>query len=262
MTAPVLRTARLVSAYRRYLITADAPRFAAEVGQYYSTATLLRVLNDGGVELRRAAALALGVLGDVEAIEPLGRRLADEDRGVRLAADDSFRGLMVREGAAAQQHRLLRVMHLNDGGEFAAALAPALILTDHAPDYAEAHHQLAICWLGLGDFAAAEQALRCCLWYRRFHYAAWVGLAHCRLQGEDPDGDDLRMGLTALRRAIAICPDLESPRLELRRLERAIEEQQPGSDRLPYRPGFFDEVDPLGPSRGDDFFDGFEPEDD
>lgn len=224
VTAPLLRTARLLEAYRRYLVTADSPRFANEVGQYYATATLIRLLTDGRIELRRAAALALGILGDSDAIEPLGRRLADTDRGVRLAADDAFRGLMLREAAPVHQQKLLRVMHLNDGGEFAAALAPALILVDQAPRFAEAHHQLAICWMGLGDHVAAEYAYRCCLWQRRFHYAAWVGLAHCRLQSEDPDAEDLSVGLTALRRAVAICPDLEASRLELRRLERAIEE--------------------------------------
>jgi tetratricopeptide (TPR) repeat protein len=212
------------------LLTADTPRFSAEVEQHYASATLVRLLGDGGVELRRAASLALGILGDADAIEPLGRRLGDPDRGVRLAADDAFRGLMIREAAPVHQQKLLRVMHLNDGGEFAAALAPGLILADEAPHYAEAHHQLAVCWMGLGDLVAAESAFRSCLWLRRFHYAAWVGLAHCRLQGEDPDLADLDLGLRALRRAIAICPDLESPRLELRRLERAIEGDLFGDD--------------------------------
>ena len=223
VTAPVLRASRLVSAYRRYLITTDAPRFAGEVGRYYSSSTLQRLLGNGGIEMRRAAALALGMLGDAESIECLGHRLNDSDRGVRLAADDSFRGLLVRNAAPAHQQRLLQVMHLNDGGEFAAALAPALILVDQASSYAEAHHQLAVCWMGLGDLIAAEHAYRSCLWYCRFHYPSWVGLAHCRLRIEDPTNHDLRLGLSALRRALSICPDLEAARSEARRLERALE---------------------------------------
>ncbi len=39
------------------------------------------------------------MLGDREVIEPLGRALADRDRGVRLAADDSFRSMLVRDAA-------------------------------------------------------------------------------------------------------------------------------------------------------------------
>ena len=49
--------------------------------------------------MRRASALALGMLGDRDAVESLGRALADTDRGVRLASDDSFRALLVRTAA-------------------------------------------------------------------------------------------------------------------------------------------------------------------
>ena len=225
MTAPVVRSSRLVSAYRRYLTSSDTPRFSDEVGQFYSTSTLIRLLGLGGVELRRAAALALGILGDGEALEPLGRRLCDNDRGVRLAADDAFRGLLIRDAAPTHQHQLLQIMHLNDGGEFAAALPPALILADQASNYTEAHHQLAICWLGLGDLEAAEDAFRRCLWTCRFHYAAWIGFAHCHLQLNEPTDHDLMVGLRALQRAVDICPDLEQARLEVRRVERSLEEK-------------------------------------
>ena len=173
--------------------------------------------------MRRAAALALGMLGDSDSLEPLGRRVSDHDRGVRLAADDAFRGLLVRSAAPTHQHQLMQVMHLNDGGEFAAALPPAMILADQAPDYSEAHHQLAICWMGLGDLIAAEDAYRACLWRCRFHYAAWVGLGHCHLQVANPSEQNLVTGLMALNRALSICPDLESARLEVRRVERTLE---------------------------------------
>jgi len=217
------RDCRLVFAYRRYLVTADAPRFAWEVAKTYCPSSLERLLLSSSVEGRRAAAIALGMVGDRLSIEILGRALVDRDRGVRLAADDSFRALLVRSAPPTHQHKLLQVMHLNDGGEFAAALAPALILTDQCGNFAEAYHQLAVCWMGLGDVLAAEHAYRHCLWICRFHYLAWVGLAHCRLRGEDPTNHDLRTGLRALRRALAICPDLEGVRSETRRLERAIE---------------------------------------
>lgn len=238
MTAPALRSSRLIFAYRRYLVTTDAPRFASEVGRYFSTSTLRRVLHSGGTELRRASAIALGMLGDGPSIESLGHHLKDRDRGVRLAADDSFRGLLVRNAAPVHQQKLLQIMHLNDGGEFAAALAPSLILVDQVPGYAEAHHQLAVCWMGLGDLIAAEHAYRDCLWQCRFHYPSWIGLAHCRLRSEEPSNHDLRVGLRALRRAVAICPDLESARNEARRLEKAIEsgnlEERKGP-QYPYR---------------------------
>ena len=128
VTTPLVRTTRLVAAYRRYLASTDAPQYALDIDRYYSTSTLLTILSRSDIEMRRAASMALGMLGDHSAIEPLGRALADHDRGVRLAADDSFRALLIRDAAPTHHQQLLQVMHLNDGGEHAAALAPPITM--------------------------------------------------------------------------------------------------------------------------------------
>lgn len=217
MTSPLVRTTRLAAAYRRYLASADAPRFAADVDEHYSGATLASMLHRGDVEMRRASALALGMLGDGDVVEPLGRALCDTDRGVRLASDDSFRALLVRDAAPLHHQQLLQVMHLNDGGEYAAALAPTMILVDQAPLYSEAHHQLAICWHGLENYYQAERAYIGCLWHCRFHYPAWQGLARCRLMlGRCAEA------IEALERCIEICPDIESARLQIRAIRRRL----------------------------------------
>ena len=215
MTFPLVRTTRLAEAYRRYLQSADAPSFAAEVDTSYSRSTLVSLLQRGDVELRRASALSLGVLGDRAAIESLGRSLSDADRGVRLAADDSFRAMLVRDPAPLHHQQLLKVMHLNDGGEYAGALAPTMILCDQAPNYAEAHHQLAICWHGLENYDQASLAYSACLWNCRYHYPAWHGFAKCRMMTGDSDG-----ALKALTRCLDICPDFEAVRLQIRAIQR------------------------------------------
>lgn len=220
VTSPLVRTTRLVTAYRRYLTTADSPCFAAEVDEHYSASTLATLLNRADVEMRRAAALALGMLGNCSSIEPLGRSLSDSDRGVRLATDDSFRALLVRDAAPLHHQQLLKVMHLNDGGEHAAALAPTMILVDQAGYYAEAHHQLAICWHGLENHYQAEAAYGACLWHCRFHYPAWQGLARCRVVLEDYRG-----AVNALERCLQICPDIESARLQIRLIRRRISQK-------------------------------------
>jgi tetratricopeptide (TPR) repeat protein len=157
------------------------------------------------------------MLGEHASIEPLGRSLCDGDRGVRLAADDSFRALLIRDAAPLHHQQLLKVMHLNDGGEYAGALAPIMILVDHAPLYAEAHHQLAICWHGLDNFYQAEAAYIACLWRCRYHYPAWQGLARCRLMLGDSEG-----AIEALERCCQICPDMESARLQMRAIMRRL----------------------------------------
>jgi len=217
VSSPLVRTTRLTTAYRRFLSSGDAPRFASEVDEFYNASTLVSLLGRGDVEMRRAAALALGVLGDHAAIEPLGRALSDLDRGVRLASDDSFRALLVRDAAPLHHQQLLQVMHLNDGGEYAGALAPTMILVDQSPSYAEAYHQLAICWHGLENDRHAAMAYKQCLWQCRFHYPAWQGLAQCRMVQ-----DDLSGAAAALERCVSICPDHETARLQLRLLRRKM----------------------------------------
>lgn len=217
MTTPLVHTTRLSAAYRRYLQSANACRFAQEVDEFYTRVTLSSLLMRGGIEQRRAAALALGMLGDRDSLDHLGRALADDDRGVRLVADDSFRALLLRDAAPLHHQQLLRVMHLNDGGEYAAALSPALILIDQAPTYAEAHHQLAICWHGLEDFARAESAYIACLWHCRFHYLAWQSLAKVRVLLGRPE-----KALMALERCLEINPDMETARMQRRMIQRRL----------------------------------------
>ncbi|WP_153555240.1 HEAT repeat domain-containing protein [Roseimaritima sediminicola] len=217
MSNPIVRTSRLVTTYRRYLASADTLRFAQQVSETYFPSTLAKLLQMGSIEERRAASLALGIVGDGTVVETLGRALSDEDRGVRLAADDAFRATLVRGAAPAHRQQLLQVMHLNDGGEFAAGLPPAMILANQAPHYAEAMHQMGICWEGLNNPDEAEAAYRGCLWLCRFHYPAWIGVARCRLER-----NELGSALRALDRATAICPDLEVPRAQARAIRRRL----------------------------------------
>ncbi|MEL6104717.1 MAG: HEAT repeat domain-containing protein [Planctomycetota bacterium] len=212
-----MRTTRLTAAYRRLLASSNATRYAAEVDEHYSGNTLTSILARGDVEHRRAAAMALGLVGGSASIEALGRALSDDDRGVRLVADDSFRSLLLRDSAPMHHQQLLKIMHLTDGGEFAAALAPSMILADQAPQYAEAHFQLANCWNGLDEHDKARQSFVACLWRCRFHYAAWQGLSRCQVLA-----GDLRSAEVSLLHAIEIVPDLETARIQLKSVRRRL----------------------------------------
>lgn len=224
VTTPLVHTTRLAAAYRRYLQTANSCHFAHEVDEYYTPSTLIALLQRGEVEQRRAAALALGMLGDHQCLDALGRAISNEDRGVRLVADDSFRAVLVRDAAPLHHQQLLRVMHLNDGAEYAAALSLALILIEQAPTYSEAHHQLAICWHGLEDYERAEQSYQACLWHCRFHYLAWQSLAKIRFLNGDSE-----KSVQALDYCLDINPDLETARMQRRLIRRRMRQNDGGN---------------------------------
>lgn len=216
------RRTRLIAAHDGFLETRSAVRFATSLRRFYSLGTLSAILLRGDLANRRAAAIALGIVGDSESLDPLGMALSDNDSCVRLAADESFRRLLIRAAEPKHRQRLLQVMRLNELSEHAAALAPALILADQAPDYAEVYHQLAICWYGLDHYDAATEAYHNCVVRCRYHYPAWLGMARCRIVV-----GDLNSALRSLRRAVEISPDLEAARVEIRALERKAEQDSP-----------------------------------
>ncbi len=91
--------ALLLKSYHRYLQDGDTPRFIQSVASRYAVATLQRVLMEGDTLRRRAAALALGFIGDISCNDALGPLLCDHDRKLRLVVDDSLRSIWSRDGS-------------------------------------------------------------------------------------------------------------------------------------------------------------------
>jgi hypothetical protein len=206
-----------VALFRRFLDDQDAAAFVASVSSRYERATLGRLLLNSDRHARRAAVAALGMLGDWRCNAWIGPRLADVDRGVRLLADDAVRRLWIREGMPEQQQRLLRVMHLNDGGQHRRAASLARRLAQEGAPCGEAIYQLAVARFGLGRARGAARACQAVVHRNPYHYPALLLWARC-LTIEDA----VLGALGCLRQAVAICPDLEQARLEIKTLERAL----------------------------------------
>ncbi|MGN6134392.1 MAG: HEAT repeat domain-containing protein [Aureliella sp.] len=212
-------TSVLVRSYQRYLQDGETARFIQAVASRYSLATLLRVLQEGDTYRRRAAALALGFIGDVSCNEALGPLLCDRDRKVRLVVDDALRAIWSRDGAPDQRHLLERVMRLNECGDHEQAVKLATELIDCNSQFAEAYHQRSLALFHVDCIAEAIEDCRRVLQLNHFHYAAMIGLGHCHLEL-----GDLLESLTWFRAALETYPDLEPVRMQVRRLEIAIQE--------------------------------------
>ena len=215
MNPPSPHRSCLIAAHERFLAEQNEAWFEARVRQVYLPGTLQAILNRGDVPDRVAAAAALGLVGDCESLADLGPALSDPDRDVRSTADTAFQELLVRSLGVRERSRLRQVMRLNELGEYAAALAPALILADQSEPHAEVHHQLAICWYGLDQHDAATVAFLDCVARCRHHYQAWLGLARCRVAMGDLNG-----AIEVLNRALEVSPDLEAAKTEVQVLRR------------------------------------------
>ena len=103
----------LLVLYQQYLSHQDSACFVREVSSLYTTGTLQRLARHACREVRRAAVLALGFLGDYEANHTLGCALLDDDRTVRTLAENGIRTIWARAGNEAERQELGAIIRLN-----------------------------------------------------------------------------------------------------------------------------------------------------
>jgi tetratricopeptide (TPR) repeat protein len=203
--------------YRNYLVDQDSASFVRSVAARYTIGTLQRVALCGGREARRAAVLALGFLGGYESNSVLGRALHDEDRGVRIAAENGIRSLWCRDGTDSQRQLLGIVIRLIAAQRFSDAVARATELIGAAPTFAEAWNQRAIALYSLGRYDDSIRDCRQTLELNPYHYGAAAGLGQCYLQL-----GDMAAALEAFRHALRLNPNLEGVRANVAHLERIV----------------------------------------
>lgn len=219
MDEKATRIAVLVRYYQRYLHDSDTARFIASVASRYSVAALHRVLEEGDVYRRRASALALGLVGNYSSNDFLGPLLRDKDRKLRLVVDDALRSIWARDGSIEHRHQLERIVRLNECGSYEQAIQCASGLVESATTFAEAYHQRSLALFNLGEVELAIEDCERVLQLNQFQYAAMIGLGHCYLEL-----NDLNESLHWFRMALETYPDLEPVRVQVRRLEKAIQE--------------------------------------
>lgn len=209
----------LLTYYQRYLNNGETAQFIAAVAAKYSLATLQRLAASGDRYSRRAAALALGLIGDMRSNAVLGPLLRSRDRKLRLVVDDALRAISAREGTAAQRQQLERVVRCNECGHFERSIELATHLIESTGGTSETYHQRSLALFQLDSIESSIDDCRQSLRLNPYHYAAMVGLGHCHLEL-----GDLLESLFWFRQALDVYPDLEAVRLQIRRLEKAIQE--------------------------------------
>lgn len=218
MGAPTPRHPSLDSLYQRYLNHEDSATFITAVAARYTLGTIERLAEFGQRTSRRAATMALGFLGDYRSNDVMGRRLSDEDRGVRMLAENSIRELWYRDGNETQRQTLQVIIRLNNAEQAAAATRLSSELIDEAPYFAEAWSQRAIAHFQRGQFDDSANDCFQTLELNPYHFASAVGMGHCYLELNEP-----QPALDCFRRALKLNPDLEDVRAQVTYLERALE---------------------------------------
>lgn len=208
----------LAELYARYLEGQDSKVFVEKVAESYTAGTLERLAQHPSREVRRAAVLALGFVGDYGANQTMGQALADEDRAVRMLADTGIRSIWIRAGAEADRQTLALIIRLNTAQHYEEAVQRASVLVEKAAWYAEAWNQRAIAHFGLGRYAESIRDCHQALEINPYHFgaASGMGQAYLRL------GNHVS-ALECFRRALRLNPDLEGVRVQVVRLAKLVE---------------------------------------
>ena len=213
------RSPYILTAYQLYLSDGDSARFVRDVATRYSVPTLARITASTDAGVRRAAALALGILGQRAAVAALGRLLCDDDRAVRLIADDSIKAIWMRLTSPQGRNLLDSIVAQLSEEEYESALSLADDLVSRHPSLPEGYCQRALAAYACGNLSMAIRDCETAIELNPYEYMAFIGLGQCYLESEQP-----RLALDYFRQAIAIHPDLEPVRLQIRKLEESLRE--------------------------------------
>jgi tetratricopeptide (TPR) repeat protein len=197
--------------------------FQEKVKARYSEATLQRLLHSTEVRGRRAAVLALGLLGTMDSNARVAALLHDDDRIVRQLAVDSLWSLWFRADTDGHNRELRRLMSINEPEK---ALAGFEALIKKAPAYAEAYNQRAILYFRLEEFQRSVADCERVLKLNPHHFGAQSGMAQCYMKLKKP-----RSALSAYRKALAINPNLDGVEETIHFLENALGEEGRKDDK-------------------------------
>jgi tetratricopeptide (TPR) repeat protein len=217
MSDPYLRLSLLEVLYHEYEVSRQLGTLVGQVSRAYTVGTLEALAERGSRTTRRAAVVVLGHLAGYSSNHTLGRALQDDDRGVRLAAEEALRGIWCRAGNEDQRKQLQAVISANTGRRYHEAIARATALIHEAPNFAEAWNQRAIAWYALGNYPESIADCNQALEINPYHFGAASGIGQCYLQAGRP-----RQALENFRRALALNPNLEGVRANIASLERTL----------------------------------------
>ena len=206
----------LTRLYRRYLDTEVSADFITTVASFYSLPTLHRIATCGDRLSRRAAMLAVTFIGDARSFETIGVGLLDDDRAVRLLAEDGSRAVWQRAAPKGAQHAVQIVMRHICAQELDDAIELSSTIIGANPDYAEAYNQRAIAYFESEQLFDAIADCQQVLELNPYHFPAATGLGHCFMEC-----GDLVSAIEYFQHALRICPDLEYVRSQIDMLQRS-----------------------------------------
>jgi len=171
----------LVDYYEGFLSDQDLEKFRQNVTSRYSEGTLARLLRTGSPQARRAAVLALGIMGSFQINSSVGRSLRDPDPTVRALAQSALWAIWFRADTPENNALLDEVQTLIGRERYRDARSLATRLIERSPNFAEAYNQRAIAFFAEQKFEESARDCQRVLARNPYHIGALSGLGQCYL---------------------------------------------------------------------------------
>jgi tetratricopeptide (TPR) repeat protein len=197
--------------------------FRKRVVERYTEGTLLRLLDCPDAVSRRAALLALALMGSMGVNGAVAACLQDDDTEVRQMAVDTLWTLWFRADTDENNHELQRLARMRDREK---ALLGLDQLIKKAPTFAEAFNQRAVVAFSIKQFERSIADCEKTLQLNPYHFGAQAGMAQCLLQMRKH-----KAALKAFRAALRINPHLDGVADTIRALETALGEEGRKDDK-------------------------------
>ena len=204
----------LVDYFETFLRSRDIEAFQRRVLIRYNEGTLERLARSHGIQARRAAILALGLVGTIRVNETVAKGLRDSDPSVRNLAQSALWAIWYRADSLENNAALQQVRDLIGRERYTEAVELADRLIARAPSFAEAYNQRAIAYFSREMFAEGALDCRRVLERNPYHIGALAGLGQCYLRL-----DRRRDALATFRRSLKLQPYNDSLRETVQSLE-------------------------------------------
>ncbi len=188
----------LADYYEDFLIDRDVEAFRRRVEAKYTQPTLIRLLDSGDPQSRRAAVLSLGLFGEYSCNSNVAKSLRDGDARVRDLAANALWAIWFRAGTPEQNRRLEEIRVMIAREQYDRAIHAATALIEVAPEFAEAYNQRAIAKYASARLNESADDCRKVIQLNPYHFGALSGLGQCQLK-LDNRGEALRTFRRALR---------------------------------------------------------------
>ena len=197
----------------------DAAALADAALKRWHPAQICELLRHPNVDVRRVAAVTMGMIGDPSHVPCLSVALTDPDQQVNQLAEHSLWSIWFRSGNCEAAKPFREGLSLLSADKYKDAIRKLKEAVAIDPQFAEAYNQLGIAFYLNNQFDESIKACRSCVKMVPHHFGAIAGMGHSFAQlGE------LQLALRCYRRARRLNPRMEGISAAIARLQTKIKD--------------------------------------